>query len=195
MGKQWKTKIQVNCRLYPELFCLCVFVYLPCSGLWCFGPVGQNSREEEYVYRDAILDGTGGYRLRREPWRHVRLQGASTTSCPLKMYVCCVLFDDPEYLCIVPLSLQSDLWSLGITAIEMAEGAPRMYPVNNPHLCHCTHHSLVLLQEITVNRSQILFQSRRMQLIFSHDFNEGQGTISIHYLFPRGTCTQSLWWL
>jgi len=51
---------------------LCVF-----SGLRRVGPVGPHGGAEEHVHRDAVLDGPGGHRLRREPRSHVRLQGAS----------------------------------------------------------------------------------------------------------------------
>lgn len=45
------------------------------SGLRRQRPAGPDGGEEEHLHRDAVLDGPGGHRLRREPGRHLRLQG------------------------------------------------------------------------------------------------------------------------
>lgn len=84
-----------------------------------------------------------------------------------------LMFDNLEFLYSVSLTLQSDLWSLGITAIEMAEGAPRMYPTNKPRICYMSFLSATAINHC--NHSQFIFQSSSMELILSHNFNKGQG--------------------
>ncbi len=51
------------------------FLSLLRSGLRRQRSAGSNRGPQEHLHRDAVLDGSGGHRLRREPRRHVRLQG------------------------------------------------------------------------------------------------------------------------
>lgn len=44
--------------------------------------VGQDCGPQEYLHRHALLDGSGGHRLRREPRLHLRLQG-NAPRCPV----------------------------------------------------------------------------------------------------------------
>lgn len=45
------------------------------SGLWRQRSAGSDGGATEHLHRDAVLDGPRGHRLRREPRRHLRLQG------------------------------------------------------------------------------------------------------------------------
>ncbi|CAG0909062.1 unnamed protein product, partial [Cyprideis torosa] len=95
-------------------------------GLRRFCPTGQNHRAEEHLHWDTLLDGAGGglgYRdgpgLRPSP-------AAGGLRLPTPQVIACEENPDATY------DNRSDLWSLGITCIEMAEAQPplcEMHPM------------------------------------------------------------------
>lgn len=57
-------------RLFSDILHFLCF-----SWLWGVGSAGQDHRQKKHLHWDPLLDGSGGHRLRWEPWCHIWLQG------------------------------------------------------------------------------------------------------------------------